>query len=78
MEQKIDLTQEEREVIEKHLRGELNLFFGDDREKDVFAKVTEDAQSLMKELDAYDELDNSVIVWYYNKYKAQQAAESNV
>lgn len=68
---KIQLTDEEKAVIEKHLRGELNLFFGDEREKDVFAKVTEDAQALMKELDAYDELDDSVIVWYYNKYKEQ-------
>ena len=68
---KIQLTDEEKAVIEKHLRGELNLFYGDEREKDVFAKVTEDAQALMKELDAYDELDDSVIVWYYNKYKEQ-------
>lgn len=75
MEKKIILTDEEKAVIEKHLRGELNLFFGDEREKDVFAKVTEDAQALMKELDAYDELDDSVIVWYYNKYKEQNITQ---
>mgnify|MGYP006896639004 CR=1 FL=1 len=68
----IVLTPEEISVIEKHLAGNLNLFFGEEKEKDLFAKVTKDAEALMEELDAYDELDDSLIAWYYNKYKAQQ------
>jgi len=27
----------------------------------------------MEELDAYDELGNSLMQWFYNKYKAQEA-----
>lgn len=69
----IVLTQEEISVIEKHLAGNLNLFFSEEKELDLFAKVTKDAEALMEELDAYDELDDSLIAWYYNKYKTQQA-----
>lgn len=68
----ITLTQEEISVIEKQLSGKLNLFFGDEHEKELFAKITEDADNLMRELDAYDELNGNLILWYYNKYKEQQ------
>lgn len=72
MEKRIVLTDKEIEVIEKNLRGELNAFFMEDSEREAIDKVTEDAKALMKELDAYDELGNSLIEWYYNKYKAQE------
>lgn len=68
---KIVLTDREKQVIEKQLKGQLNTFFMEDEEREIIDKVIEDAQALMKELDAYDELDNSLIEWYYNKYKAQ-------
>lgn len=71
MEQRIILTEEEIQVIEKQLKGDLNPFFLEDREREVIDKVIDDARALMKDLDAYDELDNSLIAWYYNKYKAQ-------
>lgn len=29
---------------------------------------------LMKELDAYDELDESLTLWFWNKYQAQETA----
>ena len=72
MEKRIVLTDKEIEVIEKNLRGELNAFFMEDSEREAIDKVTEDAKALMKELHAYDELGNSLIEWYYNKYKAQE------
>lgn len=73
MEKKIILTDEEIAVIEKQLKGELNAFFMEERERDLIDKVIDDASALMKELDAYDESGNDLIEWYYNKYKAQQA-----
>ncbi len=73
MDKKIVLTDEEKNVIEKQLKGELNAFFAEDREKEVIDKVVEDANALMIELDAFDELDGDLVKWYYDKYKAQQA-----
>ena len=70
-EKKIILTDEEKAVIEKQLKGELNPFFMEDNEREIIDKVTDDANALMTELDAFDELGNSLIEWYYNKYKAQ-------
>ena len=73
MDKKIVLTDEEKNVIEKQLKGELNAFFAEDREKEVIDKIVEDANALMIELDAFDELDGDLVKWYYDKYKAQQA-----
>ena len=72
MEKIITLTDEEITIIEKQLNGELNTFFMEDREREVIDKVIEDADALIKELDAYDELGDNLIAWYYNKYKSQQ------
>lgn len=72
MEKIITLTDEEITIIEKQLNGELNTFFMEDREREVIDKVIEDADALIKELDAYDELGDNLIAWYYNKYKLQQ------
>ena len=70
--EKIILTQEEIAVIEKHLRGEINAYDGTDEEKKVLGGVIEKANDLCEKLNAYEEVDDSFIEWYYNKYKAQQ------
>ena len=72
-EKKIILSDFEKEVIEKQLAGELNTFFMADDERKAIDKITEDAHALMVELDAFDELGDSLIAWYYNKYKSQTA-----
>ena len=54
MEKKIVLSEEEKNVIEKQLRGELNPFFMEERERELIDKVIDDADALMQELDSYD------------------------
>lgn len=71
MEKKIVLSEEEQTVIEKQLRGELNPFFMEERERELIDKVIDDADALMRELDAYDESGDNLVEWYYNKYKQQ-------
>lgn len=71
MEKKIVLSEEEKNVIEKQLRGELNPFFMEERERELIDKVIDDADALMRELDAYDESGDDLVEWYYNKYKQQ-------
>lgn len=71
MENKIVLSEDEKNVIEKQLRGELNPFFMEERERELIDKVIDDADALMRELDAYDESGDDLVEWYYNKYKQQ-------
>ena len=68
---KIELTADEIKVIEQQLNGEIEVWSATDAQKEILTKVTNDAEALMDELDAYDELDGDLIQWYYDKYKAQ-------
>ena len=71
-EEKIILTQEEIAVIEKHNAGEFDSLTATDEEEKALGRVIDAAQELCEKLDAYEEVDDSFIEWYYNKYKAQQ------
>ena len=68
---KIELTADEIKVIEQQLNGEIEVWSATDEQRRILTKVTDDAEALMDELDAYDELDGDLIQWYYDKYKAQ-------
>ena len=68
---KIELTSDEIKVIEQQLNGEIEVWSATDEQQEILTKVTNDAEALMDELDAYDELDGDLIQWYYDKYKAQ-------
>lgn len=68
---KIELTADEIKVIEQQLNGEIEVWSATDEQRRILTKVTDDAEALMDELDAYDELDGDLIKWYYDKYKAQ-------
>lgn len=75
MEAKIVLSDGEKAIIEKQLNKQLNPFFMTDEERETIDKVIDDANALMEELDAYDELDGDLIAWYYNKYKEQNITQ---
>ena len=45
-----------------------------DEENKALANVIEKADNLMEELDAYDELGDSLMQWFYDKYQAQEQA----
>ena len=66
---KIELTAAEIQVIEKQINGEIEIFTATDEEKAIL--TTEQAEELLDELEAYDELDGDLISWFYGKYKAQ-------
>lgn len=68
----IALTAEETALIEKFLNKELDYPTGEDAE--LMNGIKDKAFALMDELGVKeDELGGSLIRWYYNKYKAQQA-----
>ena len=73
--EKIVLTEKEIEVIDLFLSEKVDIeTVATDEQKELLMGVTDRAEALMEELDAYDELDDNLIKWYYDKYKAQQSA----
>lgn len=71
--EKIELTPLELAMLERNLRGEFFPPEQTDEENKAFARVIDKADALMRKLDAYDELGNSLMEWFYHKYKAQDA-----
>lgn len=72
--EKIELSQKEIDVIELQLAEKIDIETATEEQKVLLMGVIDRAEALMKELDAYDELGDDLIKWFYDKYKAQQAA----
>ena len=73
MEQEIILTQEEIQVIDQYFKGEIGSFTATVEQQKLMMAVIKKAKSLMEELDAYDELGEDLIEWFWGKYQAQQS-----
>ena len=71
---KIELTEKEVEVINAQLNGEIEVWTDDDDTQKTLMGVIKKAKELLNELDAYDELGDDLILWYWNKYKGQETA----
>lgn len=70
--EKIVLTEKEIEVIDLFLAEKVDIeTVATDEQKELLMGVTDRAEELMEELNAYDELDDNLIKWYYDKYKSQ-------
>lgn len=70
-EEKIVLTDLELKVLKDDINGDFFPPERSDEEKAALSRVIEMADNLMEKLDAYDELGNSLMVWFLNKYEAQ-------
>lgn len=69
--EKIILTAKEIEVIKAQLNGKVEIWATEDV-KTALMGVIRTADALMEELDAYDEVGENLVAWYWNKYQAQQ------
>lgn len=69
---KIELSPLELAMLKRDLAGEFFPPEQTDEENQALARVIDKADKLMDELDAYEELGNSLMEWYYNKYKEQE------
>lgn len=72
-EKKIILSDKQIELIESELKGEFAPYSATPEEQKLFGQVMDDANELVKELNAFDEINGNLLQWYYNKYKEQQA-----
>ena len=68
----IELNATELKVLDEYFAGEIGMFTATDEQRAVITKLNEQARSLMDELDAWDELGDDLIGWYYNKYLKQR------
>lgn len=68
---KIELTDDEIKVIKKQLKEECIFETATEEEQRLLMGVIHKAEDLMDELNAYDEVGDDLIAWFYNKYQAQ-------
>lgn len=69
---KIELSADEIKVIKQQLNGEIEVWNATEYQQKHLTSVIDKADALMGELNAYDELDGNLILWFWNKYKAQE------
>lgn len=76
---KIELTDVEVALIEKHLSGKVNAFSTSEEEQTVINGLIDKAEALEEELDAIDERMEmpscDLLAWYYKKYQEQQGTQ---
>lgn len=70
---KIELSADEIQVINEQLNGEFGAFTATPRQQQLIMGVTDKAIALAEELDAFEDVGEDLIAWYYNKYKEQQS-----
>lgn len=70
---KIILSEKEIELIKAQLDGKIEVW-AEDEVQQVLGGVIDKAEALMIEQDAFDEVGDDLIKWYWDKYQAQQTA----
>lgn len=70
---KIELSELELRMLKASVNGEFFTATATDEEAAAMNSVIDKADKLMDELDAYDELDNSLMEWFLAKYNAQES-----
>lgn len=70
--EKIILSEKEIDVIQKQLNGEIEVHSATEEEQQLLMGVIDKADALLEELDAYEELNGNLILWFYNKYQEQE------
>lgn len=69
---KIELSADEIKAIKQQLNGEIEVWNATEEQQKHLTSVIDKAESLLDELDAYDEMGDDMILWFWNKYKAQE------
>ncbi len=69
---KIELTELEIKMLHRNLEGSFFPPNCTDEEIEAMHSVIDKADNLMEELDAYDELGESLMAWFLEKYKEQE------
>lgn len=68
------MSDQQKALIQKQLNGEYSPFFASEDEQVAMNEVLTQAETLVDELDAYEEINGNLLEWFWNKYQAQEAA----
>ena len=69
---RIELTELEFQMLKLNIAREFYPLVATPEEAKAMNTVISKAQDLMEELDAYDELGDSLMEWFIEKYKKQE------
>ena len=69
---KIELTATELKVLDEYFAGEIGMFTATEEQMTVIRNLNNRAGALMDKLDAWDELGDDMLGWYYDKYLKQR------
>ena len=72
--EKIQLTELELAMMKKDIAGEFFPPEATDEERKALASAIDKADAYCEKLDAYDDIGNSLMVWFLKQYEAQEAA----
>lgn len=72
---KIELTELELKVLKQNVSGDFSPMNATEEEAAAMNSVLRKAEDLMDELEAYDELENSLMLWFLCKYESQAEQE---
>ena len=74
--EKIILTAEEKQLIEKHLAGKYNPFFATEVEQAMFNNLIDKAEAYEEAVNGLDERmeepNCDLLSWYYKKYRGNR------
>ena len=70
---KITLTELELEVMKKDIAGEFFPPEATDEERKALASAIDKADAYCEKLDAYEDIGDSLMVWFLKQYEAQEA-----
>jgi hypothetical protein len=71
--EKITLTELELEVMKKDIAGEFFPPEATDEERKALASAIDKADAYCEKLDAYEDIGDSLMVWFLKQYEAQEA-----
>lgn len=76
---KIELTDLQKQLIQKQLNDKYDPFMATEEEQEAFNDVIDKAEALSDELDALDyymnKYDGDMIAWFWAKYQEQEQKE---
>ncbi len=68
---KIELTEKQKEVLQKQISGDYSPFFATDEDRVALNQVIDMAIKLAEEWDYPDDIDGDLMVWFMGKYQNQ-------
>ena len=69
---KIVLNEKQKAVLKKQIDGEYSPFVTANEEQLLLNEVSDMANDLMDELEAYDEAGDDLMIWFWEKYQKQE------